>query len=86
MLALSLVLCLIGCTPAQLAKVSDASNKRDTITNTTNREGLSYNEWIAAANVKKSTSMRKAWMRGMDPTEYRARGQQRTITAKGIIG
>jgi hypothetical protein len=31
MLALSLVLCLIGCTPAQLAKVSDASNKRDTI-------------------------------------------------------
>ncbi len=46
---------------------------------TTNREGLTWSEWLAASacaglvdSEKKSKVLRKAWRDGEDPTDYRA--------------
>lgn len=44
----------------------------------TNREGLTFDEWMRAANnfhpVVGSTVGRYAWKKGEDPTEYAAQG------------
>lgn len=36
----------------------------------TNREGLTWSEWLAAARVKSSPLAFKAWQRGEEPTGW----------------
>jgi len=46
----------------------------------TNREGLTYVEWLRAAGrhaLSGSTALRSAWLRGEDPTEHRADAPKR---------
>ena len=49
---------------------------------TTNREGLTLQEWLAAANLGEKTytleeerKQRKAWRDGEDPTEWAAKNK-----------
>jgi hypothetical protein len=39
-----------------------------------NREGLTWAEWRAAARVRSTPKTRAAWRRGEDPTEWRVGG------------
>ena len=48
-----------------------AGKKRKSVS-TMNENGLTYDQWLAAAAARNSTSARKAWKDGEDPSDYRA--------------
>lgn len=56
------------------------------MTSETNREGLTWPEWAAAAGAKPYGDgiLRDEWRAGVDPTEYRANPERRDLLA-GVV-